>query len=183
MTSIGIFIIILSILFVICSFIFNFFLIIYFLFFFLLGTFFGGAFFAKTEEEKVNKMILISDIKPGEKAVDIGSGDGGLVIAMAKAGAEAHGYEINPFLVWSSKNNIKNAGLDGKAFIHWKNLWKVDFSEFDVAVLFGIPHMMKKLETKLKKEMKPGSRVISNSFIFPNWQHSKKEDSVYLYKI
>lgn len=128
-------------------------------------------------------MISLSDIKSGEKAIDLGSGDGRLVIALAKKGIEAHGYEINPFLVWLSRNNIKRVGLEGEAFIHFKNFWYVDFSEFNVVTVYGISYMMKRLEAKLRKELKPGSRIVSNCFAFPNWPYFKKEDKVYLYKI
>jgi len=175
-------IIILLILFVIFSFVLNLFILIYYLFFHVLAALFRGAFFAASKKDIVEKMILISDIKPGEKAVDLGSGDGRLVIALASAGAEAHGYEINPFLVWSSRKNIEKAGLVNRAFIHWKNFWTVDFSEFDIVTVFGIGYMMKKLEVKLKKELKPNSKVVSNYFVFPNWPYSKKEDNVLLYK-
>ncbi len=181
MTSAETFIIILLFILVIFSFIFNLVLLTYFLFFNVLGTLFLGAFFASSKKEIVEKIVLISDVKPGEKAIDLGSGDGRLVIALAKAGAEAHGYEVNPILVWLSKKNIKKAGLEGKAFVHLKNFWIVDFSQFDVVMVYGISYIMKRLETKLKRELRPGSRVVSNYFVFPNWQHSKKEDNVYLY--
>lgn len=180
MTSTEIFIVIL-VLFVILSFVFNFFLFAYYAFYHVLPTLFLGAFFAKSRQKEAEKMILFSRIKPGEKVVDLGSGDGSLVIAMAQEGAEAHGYEINPFLVWLSRKNIKNKGLEGKAFIHLKNFWLVDFSEFNAVTVYGISYIMKRLEGKLQKELKPGSRVVSNYFTFPGWQHQKKEDNVYLY--
>ena len=126
-------------------------------------------------------MIFLADIKPGEKTADIGSGSGELVIAMANAGAKAHGYEINPFLVWLSRRNIKKAGLQGKAFVHWKNFWQIDFFEFDVVTVYGISYIMKTLELKLKKELKKDAKVVSNYFTFPNWPPAKKEDNIYLY--
>lgn len=141
-----------------------------------------GAYFAPTLKKEIERMVSLSGVKPGDKAVDLGSGDGRLVIALAKAGAEAHGYEINPLLVLIAKINIKMAGLSGKAFSHWKNFWELDLSEFNVVTVFGITYMMKKLETKLKKELKPGSKIVSNYFIFPDWQHSKKESNAYLYE-
>lgn len=141
-----------------------------------------GAFFAPTSKETVEKIISLSDIKLGEKAIDLGSGDGRLVIALAEAGAEAEGYEINPILVWLSKRNIKKSGLKNRAFVYYKNFWKEDFSKFNVVIVFGISYMMKKLEKKLKKELKPGARVVSNYFIFPEWKYSKKQGNVYLYE-
>jgi cyclopropane fatty-acyl-phospholipid synthase-like methyltransferase len=144
---------------------------------------FWGALYVPTKEEKVKKMIEFLNIKEGEKALDIGSGDGRLVIALAKAGAQAVGYEINPFLVKKAKDNIKKAGLEGKAFVYCKNFWKEDFSRYDVITVYGIGYIMKNLEKKLKKELKKGARVASNAFSFPNWVPVKKEDNVILYKI
>jgi len=181
MTIIEASIVVFLLLVVVFAIIFNFFLMVYFTFFYILGSVFLGAFFASTKQDILEDMILLSDVKPGEKAIDLGSGDGRLVIALAKRGIEAHGYEINPFLVRSSKKNIKDAGLEGKAFIHFGNFWPVNFSEFDVVTVFGISHMMKRLEAKLKKELKPGARVVSNHFVFPNWPHAKKENNVRLY--
>ena len=144
--------------------------------------FFWGAVYLPTKKEAVEKMIELAKIKPGEKAVDLGAGDGRLVIALAKADIEAHGYEINPILILLAKINIYKAGLKGKAFIHFKNFWQEDLSRFDIVVVFGIGHIMEKLEKKLDKELKKGARVVSNSFTFPNWRLSKKENGVFLYE-
>jgi ribosomal protein L11 methylase PrmA len=159
-------------------------LIVFFLilFAFVPLIFFWGAIYLPTKKETIKKMIELAKIKPGDRAVDLGAGDGRLVIALAKAGAEAHGYEINPFLVFLAKLNIYRAGLKNKAFIHFKNFWEEDLSDFDIVVVFGISHIMKKLEAKIEKELKVGTRIISNSFSFPGWSASKKEDGVYLYK-
>jgi precorrin-6B methylase 2 len=143
---------------------------------------FRGAVYVPTSREKIKRMIEFANIKPGERAVDLGAGDGRLVIALAKAGAEAHGYEINPFLVFLAKRNIRKAGLSGKAFTHWKSFWREDFSKFDVITVYGESYIMRKLEEKLKKELKKSSRVISNCFTFPMWSPSKKADGVYLYE-
>lgn len=148
---------------------------------FLLPMFFGGAIYVPTKEKRVREMIDFLGIRPGEKAVDLGAGDGRLLIALAKAGAEAHGYEINPFLVSRARKNIKKAGFEGKAFIYQKNFWSEDLSQFDVATIYGISRIMKKLEDKLRKELKQNARVVSNAFNFPTWDYSKKEGAVYLY--
>ena len=88
-----------SLLFVVLSALFLVVLVFHMLFNFIIPILFYGAIFARSKDEIVEKMILLADVKPGQKAIDFGSGDGRLVIAMARAGAEAHGYEINPFLV------------------------------------------------------------------------------------
>lgn len=140
-----------------------------------------GAPFIPTKVRGVEKILACSKVVPGCKAMDIGSGDGRIVIALAKAGAEAHGIEINPFLVWWSRRNIRHAGLQDRAFIHWQDLWKSDFSDYDVVTLFGITHIMKRLEKKLRGELKPGARVVSIAFKFPTWPLAEKNEAVFAY--
>jgi protein-L-isoaspartate O-methyltransferase len=130
-------------------------------------------------------MIEFAKVKKGEKIVDIGSGNGKIVIEFAKLDnvKEAHGFEINPLLVFSSRRKINQLGLQHKAKIHWKDFWKQDFSEFDIINTFQIGFIMAKLEKKLKKELKHGSRIVSNTWKFPNLKLKKHEGDVYLYEV
>ncbi len=148
----------------------------------LLSTVIRGAPFVPTRHAAVARMVVLSAIRPGQKAADIGSGDGRIVIAMARAGAVAHGYEINPFLVWWSKYKIHKAGLSGRAFVHWGSFWKKNFSEFDVITVFGIKKIMKELGEKLRRELPRGARVVSYVFLFPDWQYELKESAVIVYR-
>ena len=142
----------------------------------------NGAIYFTTKADACDAMIRLSSAKQGEKIADLGSGDGRVVIAFAKLGCETHGYEINPFLVWISRRAILRAELKDKAFVHWKSFWKIDFSSFDVIALYGIPRIMDKLETKRNTELKPGTRIVSNSYSFPKWKLEKKENHVRLYR-
>jgi cyclopropane fatty-acyl-phospholipid synthase-like methyltransferase len=143
--------------------------------------FFWGAIYVPTEKERVKKMVEFLEIKPSQAVVDLGAGDGRLLIALAKAGAKAYGYEVDPFLVTSARKNIKQAGLEGKAFIYCKNLWSQDLNNFDAVVVFGMRHMMKRLEKKFERELKPGAKIVSNYFTLPTWRPSREEDKIYLY--
>jgi len=148
---------------------------------FLLYLLWIGAPYIPTKKSGVEKILECCGIRPGMKAADIGSGDGRIVIALARAGAIAHGYEINPLLVWWSRVKIRQAGLDGRAFIHRKNLWSADFSSFDVVTVFGVFHIMRRLETKLRRELKPGARAVSIGFEFPTWLAAEKHDGIFVY--
>lgn len=141
-----------------------------------------GAPYAALSKKRLNSMIKLLDIKPGQSSVDLGSGDARIVIELAKLGVKAYGYEINPLLVFISRRNIKKAGLEHKAKIYWKNYWSSDLSRYDIITVYGIPHMMKRLEKKLSNELKSGARVASNHFPFPTWQPRKKLGNVYLYQ-
>lgn len=140
-----------------------------------------GAPYIPTKKAGLDRIMALCGEVSGRKALDIGSGDGRIVMALARAGAEAHGVEINPFLVWWSRARIRNAGLEGRAFIHRQNLWNFDCSGYDVVTLFGITHIMKRLEKKLRKELKPGARVVSIAFKFPTWEVADKNEVVYAF--
>lgn len=141
-----------------------------------------GAPYLPSKKRQIEAMLKLAEIKLGDKVVDFGSGDGRLLIEAAKAGADCLGYEINPFLVWWSRKKIKKLKLNNKIRIIWKNFWKADVSQVDSIVLFGAQHIMKILERKLRKELKPGARVISLIYKFPNWLPIKEKDGVYLYQ-
>lgn len=135
-----------------------------------------------TPKKTVAIMVGLANIKAGERAVDLGSGDGRIVVALARAGAQAHGYEINPLLVLASRLRVRRAGLKDKAFIHWRNFLNLDFSQFDVITIYGLTGLMKKLEHKFKSQMRPQARLVSHAFHFPNWPVSRQEGVVFLYR-
>lgn len=143
---------------------------------------FRGAPYAVTDEKTLKGIIEAATQKKKGRALDVGSGDGRIVIALAQAGFEAHGYEFNPLLVWWSRRNIRKAGLAGKAFIHMRDFWREDFSVYDVVVMYQITYIMRRLEQKLQREMKPGSVVICNHFTLPSYKPSLKKGRVNHYR-
>ena len=140
-----------------------------------------GAPFVSSDKKRIRRMVEFAGIKPGERAVDLGAGDGRLVIALARAGAVATGFEINPLLVLLARLRIAIAGLSGRARVERKNFWRTSFAPFDVVTVYGLPSIMQDLEAKLRRELKPGSRVVSNAFPFPHWQPTRTEKNVYVY--
>lgn len=157
------------------------FLIILFLFFGFLPIM-RGAPFVPVRKERLKMAFKLVGLKPGQKIVDLGSGDGRVLITAAKQGIEAHGFEINPFLVLRTKMKIKKEGLQNLVFCRLRSFWRRDLSSFDVVFVYGITHIMKGLEKKLQRELKPGAKVVSFIFSFPNWQPSVKENGIYVYE-
>lgn len=147
----------------------------------LLWILFQGAPALPTKKAAIETMLALLDTKPGQKAVDFGSGDGRIVMALARAGIEAHGYEINPLLMWWSRHKIRKAGLENLAYIHWQSFWNVLLDSYDIVIIFGASYIMQRLKNKLRRELKPGAKVISNAFAFPNWPYAKKGNGVFLY--
>lgn len=132
---------------------------------------------------KVNIMYELAKPKKGEKLADLGSGDGRIVIEFAKKGIESHGYEIHSGLALLSESKILDNNLDELAFIHIADFWNEDLSPYDIVTIYGMSSIMKQLQEKLKAELKPGSRVLSSIFHFPDWKPVEQKSNVYLYKV
>lgn len=143
---------------------------------------FFGAPFVPTDKRNVDDMIRLADIKEGDHMVDLGAGDGRIVIAAAKAGAFAEGWEISPFLWLLSKWNIRREGLEGKAVVHLGSYWPENMKDVNVVTLFLIDLQMGRMKKKLQAELAPGARVVSYAFRFPDWEYKEKSGrGVYLY--
>ncbi len=149
---------------------------------FVLGyTLVFGAPYVPTSKRKTKLMLRLAKARRGERLVDLGSGDGTIVIEAAKLGLVAEGYEVNPYLIWKSRRNLATAKVTRKAKIYFKDMWKADVSKADIVTVYGISWIMKGLEEKLLKELPVGARVVSETFKFPNWQVVEVKDKVYLY--
>jgi precorrin-6B methylase 2 len=122
-----------------------------------------------TPQPLVDKMLDIAKVTPRDYVIDLGSGDGRTVITAAKRGARALGIEYNPNMVALSKRNAEKEGVLGKAQFRQADLFKTDFSDATVLTMFLLPDINIKLRPKIL-DMKPGTRVVSNSFTMEDWQ-------------
>ena len=147
----------------------------------LLLTMFRGAPFIASHPEAVDNIVDLACPKPGQKIIDLGSGDGRLVIELAKRGAEAHGYEINPFLVLWSRWKIHQTKVNDQAKIHWGDFWRAKLDSYDTIIIFGIKHIMQRMQSKLEKEAIPHARIIVNCFPLPSWEPITKKETILLY--
>jgi hypothetical protein len=122
-----------------------------------------------TQQDLVNKMLEIAKVTSNDFVVDLGSGDGRTVISAAKLGATALGIEYNPDMVELSKRNAAEAGVGEKATFLKADLFESDFSKATVITMFLLPDINIRLRPKLL-DMKPGTRVVSNSFDMGDWE-------------
>jgi SAM-dependent methyltransferase len=111
----------------------------------------------------------MAKVTANDYVMDLGSGDGRIVIAAAKRGARATGVEFNPDMVALSKQNAEAEGVVGKASFINGDIFETDFSQATVVTLYLLPHLNMKLRPKIL-EMKPGTRVVSNSFNMEDWE-------------
>jgi SAM-dependent methyltransferase len=122
-----------------------------------------------TPPELVEKMLDMAKVTPADYVVDLGSGDGRNVIAAAKRGARARGFEYNPEMVALSEQLAKEAGVSEKATFVQGDMFEADFSEATVLALFLLPDNLRRLEPKIRA-LKPGTRVVLNTFGIPGWE-------------
>jgi precorrin-6B methylase 2 len=125
-----------------------------------------------TPQSLVDKMLDIAKVTPADFVIDLGSGDGRTVITAAKRGARALGIEYNPDMVALSQRNAEKEGVADKATFMKADLFESDFSRATVITMFLLPDINLKLRPKIL-ELKPGTRIVSNSFTMGEWQHDR----------
>lgn len=180
------------------------FLILFGFFIYLFDAFLDLPYVA-TKRNKVSTIIDLASIKPGETAVDLGSGDGRLLIAAAKQGALAIGYEINPMLVWItqikslirgySSNEVRSLNrnssrsartIKGSVKVHRSDLWKAELKTADVIFVYARQGTMQKMEDFVYKNAKRGAQVVVNTDLtkpFPTKKPLKSQNDIYLYRV
>lgn len=121
-----------------------------------------------TSQALVDKMLDMAKVTPRDYVIDLGSGDGRTVITAAKRGVRALGIEYNPEMVELSKQNAAKEGVADRAAFMKADLFETDFSKATVITMFLLPDLNLKLRPKLL-EMKPGTRLVSNSFDMGEW--------------
>jgi Methyltransferase domain len=127
-----------------------------------------------TAQGLVDRMLDMAKLTPKDIHYDLGSGDGRTVITAAKRGATAYGVEYNPDMVELSRRNAAKEGVTGKAtFIHG-DIFETDFSKATVITLFLLPDLNVRLRPTIL-DMKPGTRVVSNSFTMGDWKSDETQ--------
>ena len=121
-----------------------------------------------TPQALVDKMLDMAKVTPKDYVIDLGSGDGRTVITAAKRGARSLGIEYNPEMVELSKRNAAKEGVGDRATFMKADLFESDFSQATVITMFLLPEINLKLRPKIL-DMKPGTRVVSNSFTMGEW--------------
>jgi hypothetical protein len=131
-----------------------------------------------TPPELIKAMLDMANLTPKDYLIDLGSGDGRIVIAAAKRGARALGIEYNSDMVELSKRIAQKEGVSDKATFIQADIFETDFSKATVLTMYLLPSLNLKLMPTILK-MKPGTRVVSHAFTMGDWEpdQMKSEDS------
>lgn len=153
----------------------------------LLGCIIGLSWFAgsdapyiPTKMDKIREVLKLAGVKKGKKFYELGSGDGRVVFEAAKLGANSIGIEQSWIRVLYSR--FKGLKFNKAQFIHG-NIFSKTYQDADVVYIYLLSKGVQKLESKLKKELKKGSIVITQTYHFPAWKPFKKLSDFWLYRV
>ena len=132
--------------------------------------------FITTPDEVVHRMLELAETRPGDLVVDLGSGDGRIVIAAAqKFGARGLGIELDGALVAKSRDNALRAGVaERTSFVHGDVL-ATDISTASVVTVYLLPGLINRLQPKFLEGLQPGTRIVSHAFAMTGWKPDRRE--------
>jgi hypothetical protein len=139
-----------------------------------------------TKPERIQKALKLANLKPDEVLYDLGAGDGRvLFIAAREFGAKAVGIEVGPVqcaLIWL---RITANGLGERVQIRWENFYRADLREADVVFVYATSQEVMKLAPQLETQLKKGTRLVSISADFPEWEPSAfdNRDLIFIYEM
>jgi SAM-dependent methyltransferase len=136
----------------------------------------------------VEEMLALAEVRKGDVVYDLGCGDGRIVIAAARRfGARAVGIDIDPERIRESVANARAAGVQNRVTFRNEDLFEARISEATVVTLFLWPGVNLKLLPKLRRELKPGTRVVSYLWNMGDWTPDKQIEvdgrPIYLWRI
>jgi SAM-dependent methyltransferase len=133
----------------------------------------GTVPFVVTPMEIVERMLRMAEVHPGDYVIDLGSGDGRIIIEAAKRGARGLGVDLDPALVKAATENARQAGVSGRARFETRDIFDTDLSGASVITLYLLPDFNAKLLPRLLK-LKPGTRIVSHDGGIGDWPADEK---------
>ena len=132
----------------------------------------AGAPYVATSQPIVERMLMLAKVGPKDHVIDLGSGDGRLVItAVSRFKARTGtGVEIDRQLVALANDNAATAGVADRVKFIDSDLFRVDTGDATVVTVYLVASMMPDVADKLRKELKPGTRVVSHDYPLPGWK-------------
>jgi SAM-dependent methyltransferase len=120
--------------------------------------------------EVIAAMLEAARVGPGDVVYDLGCGEGEIVIAAAKLyGARGVGVDLDPERIRNARANAASAGVTERVTFVEQDLFKTDVSPATVVTLYLLPELNERLQPKLLRELRPGSRIVSHDFGMGDW--------------
>jgi hypothetical protein len=132
--------------------------------------------FITTPDEVVERMLALAGTGADDFVIDLGSGDGRIVIAAAaKFGAKGMGVDLDANLVAQSRENARQAGVAERARFEQRNAFGTDLSRATVVTIYLLPQVIDWLQPKLLAQLQPGARVVTHAFGMKGWKPDRAE--------
>jgi hypothetical protein len=126
--------------------------------------------YVPTPQQVVERMLQMARVTSADYLIDLGSGDGRIVITAAKKyGARGFGVDLNPERIAEANDNAGKAGVTGKVAFYQRDLFDTDLSEATVITMYLLPRVNLDLRPRLL-ELKPGTRLVSHDFSMGDWR-------------
>lgn len=136
----------------------------------VLPAFRGGA-WSPTRRRVLERMLVYADLRPGDLRVDLGAGDGRVLLGACRTpGVRAEGYEIDPLRYMLCRLRIKINRLEGRAAVRRTDFFRADLSRATVVTFYLSQAAADKLAEKFERELTPHCRVISYRRPLPGWE-------------
>lgn len=143
------------------------------------GVLLFGAPYLPTTKRQIEAALRLADLKPGETMLELGCGDGRVVLAAAKRGIKVVGYELNPLLAAIAR--VRTLKYRGQVKIIWGDFWRKDWPEHQAIFIFLLPKYMSKLDKKIMQSKHKPVKLVSFAFKIPDRKFNAELDGVFLY--
>jgi len=131
---------------------------------------YGDTPYVQTPQNVVDKMLEIAKVGPKDYVIDLGSGDGRMIITAAKKhGARGYGVDLDRRLVSLANRRAAQAGVADRAVFYERDLYKADISRATVVTIYLLPEVNLMVRPKLLATLKPGTRVVSHDYDMGEW--------------
>lgn len=139
-----------------------------------------GAPYLPTLGPQVKAALKLANLKKGETLIELGCGDGKVLVAAAEQGLNVTGYELNPVLALVSW--LRTRRYRGRVKVVWGDFWRKDWPEAEAIFVFLLPKYMEKLNKKVIQYNSKPVKLISFAFEIPGKRPAASEQGVLLYK-
>lgn len=143
-----------------------------------LGAFLGAPWVPAFRQD-IDELLDLANVTKKTKFVDLGCGDGKILVAAARRGAHVTGFEVNPILWLICK--LRLLPYRKRAKVYLRSFWSVDLGRFDVIYLYLIDHHMVRMRAQLARQMNPRATVISYMFVIPGIRPIETTRNSFLY--
>lgn len=126
--------------------------------------------YVPTPDKVVDKMLDMADVQSGDYVIDLGSGDGRIVINAAKRGASGHGFDIDPTRVSEARLNAKKENVSDRVVFERGDIFEQDFSQASVITMYLLPGVNVRLRSDLLNHLEPGTRIVSHDYGLGDWE-------------